>query len=366
MPNELNESLLDAHWELICDLLPPESELARLARETGAVQRFRKIKTATNLLRILLSYGVCDQSLVSASAWASANGAGEVSDVAILQQLRKAGPWLERLVAALLEARDLPSPVVPHGLSLRLVDATTVSVPGSTGTDYRLHVSYHPQTCRMHSVEVTDGTGGERLTRFEVKPGELWIADRGYAHRKGYVWVVNAGAHFIVRLSWHFAQLEHRDGRPFDLFEALRGLPEQGCQAFEVQTAPDPDEQLPAIPVRLVAIRKSPEAAEKARKRVRYEASRKGREVNPRTLEACDYIFVLTSLPEETLGASEVLELYRLRWQVELQFKRLKSLIELDNVRAQDPDVVRTYLLSKILGALLIEELVSFSPLYAA
>lgn len=358
--------LLEASWESILSLLPPVPELDRMARETGAVQRFRKIKNAGELLRILLSYGFCDQSLRSTSAWSKVNGTANISDVAVLQQLRKSEAWLERLIAHVLESRSGPGTTVLKGLSLRIVDATAICVPGSTTTDYRVHLAYHPQTCRIQSAELTDGTGGERLTRFDAKPGELYIADRAYAHRKGFAWVLNAGAHFIVRMNWHLAQLQQRDGSPFDLFSALRQLPAQGCQEFEVMTEPDDANGIPALPGRLVAMRKSPEAAAKARKKAQHEASRKSREINPLTLEACDYIFVLTSLPADMLSADGVLQLYRLRWQVELEFKRLKSLLNLDNVRAKEPAVVKAYLLAKLLGALLIEELLSFSPLSVA
>ena len=52
-----------------------------------------------------------------------------------------------------------------------------------------------------------------------------------------------------------------------------------------------------------------------------------------------------------------MLELYRLRWQVELAFKRLKSLLGFGTVPAKDPDLARTYIFAKLLIAVLVEDL---------
>lgn len=61
------------------------------------------------------------------------------------------------------------------------------------------------------------------------------------------------------------------------------------------------------------------------------------------TLEAADVVLVLTSLPATTDDAADILALYRLRWQIEWAFKRLKSLLYLDAWRAFDPDIAPTY-----------------------
>jgi IS4 transposase len=88
---------------------------------------------------------------------------------------------------------------------------------------------------------------------------------------------------------------------------------------------------------------------------VLHERSRKSEKVDPRTLEAAGYIFVLTSL-EESITAAQVLHLYRFRWQVELAFKRLKSILHFDQLPGKDPALARTTLYAKLLAALLLED----------
>ena len=66
---------------------------------------------------------------------------------------------------------------------------------------------------------------------------------------------------------------------------------------------------------------------------------------------------MLTNLPVETWPTTPALELYRLRWQIEMRIKCLKSVLMLDGLRAQEPDLAQAYLLGKLLGALLVESL---------
>lgn len=109
---------------------------------------------------------------------------------------------------------------------------------------------------------------------------------------------------------------------------------------------------------RLCIIRKSEAAAAKARERVRRESQRGGSTLQPQTLEAAQYVFVFTTLPEQ-ISAAQVLEMYRLRWQIELEFKRLKSLIALGHLKKRDPQAARSWLQGKLLVALLVTRLIA-------
>jgi len=66
---------------------------------------------------------------------------------------------------------------------------------------------------------------------------------------------------------------------------------------------------------------------------------------------------LVTSLDQETAGAEQLGELYRLRWRIELAFKRLKSLLSLDRLPAKDEGLARTWILAHLIAALLIEDL---------
>lgn len=166
----------------------------------------------------------------------------------------------------------------------------------------------------------------------------------------------------MVRFAWRSVPLETLDGQPFSLFDALRSVPEASAAEFPVRLL-GPDGE--AVQARLAAIRKSEPAAERARKTALRERTKKGRaKVDVRTLEAAGYFFVLTNLPA-AVSAQSVLQLYRLRWQIEMKFKTLKSVLHLGDVPSRTDQNLRVYVLAKLLIALLIDTLLyqeSFSP----
>jgi hypothetical protein len=354
-------------WPYLLSFLPSASILDSTARQYGAFSRAREIKDAEALLRIALVYSFCNKSLRDTAAWAMMQGLANISDVALLKRLRKTDRWLGRLLAIKLAERAHPPGICAHlARRIRLVDATCISKPGSTGTDWRLHVGFDLTSFTIDHVDLTDHSGGESLTRFTFSEGDLVIADRGYAHRAGMHAVVRAHADFLVRATWQNIPLQDLSRKPFDLLGALRSLPEGRPAEFAVRIAPFAKQHLPALPARLLAVRKTETAATQARAEVLRERSRKGRNLDPSTLEAAGYTFLLTSLPASVLTATDGLELYRFRWQIELAFKRLKSLLALDELPAKGEELGRSILYGKLLAALLVEDLtekfLDFSP----
>jgi hypothetical protein len=350
---------VEFQWSYLISFLGGEARLAELARETGAFERARKIASPSDLLRLLLFRVAGGRSLLDTAAIAAEAGLADVSDAALVKRFAKSAAWLGRLLGEAIawnEQERLP------GLSVDLIDATTVRREGSHGTDHRLHLRMDLASNRVVAAELTDARGGETLDRFCVTAGGVVIADAGYAHRAPLGRVARNGGHFIVRFSWSNLPLENESGDPIDLLQTLETLPEAEHGEFPVFFQTPEGERISA---RLVAIRKSEPAADHARKRVREERSKKGRQMDLRTLQAAGFTFLLTNLPVEISTAS-VLALYRFRWQVEMKFKTLKSLLNLDHVPARTEEGLRVWVFAKLLVALLIDALIeqaeSFSP----
>jgi hypothetical protein len=234
-------------------------------------------------------------------------------------------------------------------------DATVLTRPGSQGTDWRLHLSLNVGQACIDGIDLTDGHGGESLVRFPVQPGEIRLVDGGYAHARGLGSFLKDDGQVVVRTNWQNLRLEEDDGTRFDVAAWLRELVRTLAGAAERRvwlTTPQG-----RFVLRLVVCPLPPEKAEKARRRARQAARKKKHNVDARTLLAAGFVLVLTNLPSSQWSAAEVLVLYRLRWQVELLIKRLKSLLVVDGLRAQDPELAQTYLLGKLLGALLLDDL---------
>lgn len=78
--------------------------------------------------------------------------------------------------------------------------------------------------------------------------------------------------------------------------------------------------------------------------------------LHPLTVQSAGFLMVLTSLPA-AVSAAEVLAACRVRWQVELAFKRLKSLLGLDRLPTKSRPLARFWMFAHLILALLIEDL---------
>jgi hypothetical protein len=305
-------------------------------------------------------YGFCGSSLRQTAAWAQMAGVANVSDVALLKRFRASADWMCGLVSMFLASRVSPPAHLGKFSRIRLVDGTTVSKPGSSGSDWRIHLGFDLVEQSIISIDLTDSSAGESLTRITPAPGELIIADRGYARTRGVEAVVKQGGHILVRVPWNNVPMRSPHGSPFDLHQWLRGAPEAAPTEVEVRVGSS------STPFRLLALRKSEPAAEASRTRVLARATNHTKTTDPRTLEAAGFTLLLTDVPAADLGAEAAFDLYRYRWQIELCFKTLKSVISLDQLSAKDPQLARMTLAAKLLGALLINEFTdryeSFSP----
>jgi hypothetical protein len=352
----LDASQLDSGWESLLSRLGPLEELEASAKASGALVRRREIKSAGDLLRLALAYGPCGMSLRTVAAWAATIGLGELSDVAAMKRLQASADWLQGMVGDLLARRlSCSAAAASSGRIIRLIDSTTISERGSDRADWRLHYSYDPRRGRTVDCELTTAEVGEHLRRVKVAAGDVWLGDRNYAKGEGLHHVAQAGADFVVRTSWNSLSLRTADGQPFDMATRLDRLGKAEHAEWQA-IAHTPDGK--TIPVRLLVRRKPPEAIEREIKRITEKAARRGRtrrsgKPDPRSLVAAQFTVLATSLVEP---ADQVFDLYRLRWQIEIAFKRLKSLLHIDQLPAKDPDLVRTWLLAHIIVALLIED----------
>jgi hypothetical protein len=350
-------------WSALLAWLPAGLDLNASARDHGALRRRRGLRSAEDLLRLALIYGATPLSLRTTAAWADAAGVAALSDVALLYRLQGAEAWLGALVGALLAPRlDPPPPATAAAARrVRLVDATMVAPPGGrAGAAWRLHAAYDLGAGRFDQFTLTDHRGGESLERIEVAAGDLIVADRYYAKAKGLHHVAARGGAFIVRRGLTGCTLRHPGGGQFRLEAALDALDARGPGAVAdlPVLVPLADAAAAPLPARLILRRRPPEAAARARARARRKAKRQGQRVGAKRLRAAGYLMLLTSLDAAACPAEDVLALYRLRWQVELAFKRLKSVIGLADLQAKEPRLARACLYAKLILALLGEQLV--------
>lgn len=358
---KIRPEILD-HWPEVSARLPADFDLEATARLRGAFTRAREIKDAKTLLRLALAYGGLGMSLRETCAWAEAGEIVSLSGPSLLDRLCKAAPWLGDIVAALIAEQAKAPAGRWAGYRLRALDGTSLCEPGADRTTWRLHVGYDLATGQVDQLELTDGRGAENLQRLTYRPGDVVLGDRCYARPRDLRPVLDAGADFIVRTGWNSLRLLQPEGGPFDLFAALAAQTEQES---EVQVRVHEGTQvLPSGPLglRLVIRRKDPEQAKAEQKRLLKEAKRRGKQPDPRSLEAAKYILLLTSLPVTVFPPADILAIYRFRWQIELAFKRFKSLAGLDLLPAKNPELARAWIYARLIVAIIAEQIAGQVP----
>ena len=358
----IRSDILD-HWPEVRSRLPAGFDVEATARSRGAFTRAREVKNAEMLLRLALAYGGCGMSLRETCAWAEASGVASLSDPSLIDRLAKAAPWLGDIVTVLIaEQAEVPAGRWA-GHRLRALDGTSICQPGADRTTWRLHVGYDLATGQVDQLALTDVHGAENLRRLTYAPGDIVLGDRYYARPRDLRPVIDAGADFIVRTGWNSLRLLQPDGEPFDLFAALAAQAEQEGEVrvriHEGTTGVPPPE--PLI-LRLVVRRKDPEQAEAEQKRLLKDAKKRGKQPDPRSLEAAKYILILASLPADTFSTADVLALYRFRWQIELAFKRMKSLAGLAALPAKKPELAQAWIYARLIVALLAEQIAGQVP----
>ena len=336
---------------------PPDLDLEALARRTKAFRRARGVRSGTGLLRLALAWGVAGRSTQQVVAWAGERGIASLSEEALTQRLHGAGPFLEAISQRLL-TRVGEAPCW-HGRVLRVADATSLSGPASKGTDWRIHGVYDLGLGVFTHLEISDGHGAEALDRGVPVAGEVRVADRGHANAQAWQRFLQGREErvdFIVRMRWNTIRLLGEDDRPFDIIAWLGTLRGKG-EIHDITARAQSGKHQAPIPIRLIARRKSPEAIEAAVRQLRQHASRKQTRLDPRSLVAAEYLILATSLPEDGFPSAEVLAAYRLRWQIELAFKRLKSLMGTGEIRTRTEAGTRCWLYAHLIVALLCDDL---------
>jgi hypothetical protein len=247
--------------------------LASSARRYKAFIRPRALTSAADLVRLAFMYGPGGYSLRELAAMAAADGVADISDVAVLQRLKRSADWLQSLCEESLGRAAKAIGADGGGRSIRIVDSSRLAGPGDRV--WRLHLCYDAGHARIVDAAITTTAEGDRLDRLAVTAGEIRIGDRGFAKPDRIKNTLDAGADVLVRLSWNSLQLTDQDTQPIewtDLFDraAANGSLDMLVLMRKAHSRFDP------VKLRLVLIKKPPAAAAQARAKAR-RASQKNR-----------------------------------------------------------------------------------------
>lgn len=357
---------IEVDWEFFREQLP--GGWRELAVERGLIHEVpphlhAKVTDIEPVLRLILHRAGLEASLKKTASGAAAADLIDLSSVALHKWERKLAPYLAELSAPLCDAPTNFAAGRWSGYDVLDVDGTTVTRPGAVGTTARVHYVLRLSTLRIVECIATDEHGGETLRLHEnvAAPGQLWIADRNYGNPPGIAALVSKGPAVIVRYNRGTLPLYDESGQRFDVLEHVRAVQKPGEVAeWRVRVYPQHGERIRG---RLCVVRLPDDKVEEARERLREEY---GSDVSAAALEAAAWMMIFTTVPRSRMKTRRVLELYRLRWQVELETKRDKSIGGLDKLPNYRPDTIATWLQAKLLIQLVAKKIVSrakdFSP----
>jgi hypothetical protein len=351
-------------WDDFLRCLP--ANWREIAESSGVLKGQRKDKDPETLMHVLMLHLLCGYSLRETSAAAEEANIASLSDVALLKRLRKSTGMFRGLCSEMFgEFRNNDD---LSDYRIRVVDGTIIKEPGQFGTQWRFHYSFSlpDMTCDHFKLTKAAGAGtGEGFEQFEVNPNDIMMGDRGLCRFNSINHVAKGGGYSCVRWNSGALRLYNEDGGDFDIQSLFKRLPVEGmCGEADVFIhGSDPGESLRC---RVCVIRKNDESAARSRRVLRAESSKKNSTATQLALLTCDFIVLITTLPSDTFSLKKVLELYRLRWQVELVFKRFKSIARIGALPKYTDSSAEAWLYGKMFAALLVERISSrlgaFSP----
>jgi hypothetical protein len=320
------------------------------AIECKAFTRSRKIKTPEQLLQVVMCYCGID-AVLRETAGNFTLLEERISDTAIHQRLKACVPWVKALLTEMMG--EAVKPLLEGGLRILVADGSTVQGPGATGTQSRLHLAIDLVRLHLVHVVVTDEHTAESLTHYPLQDGDVAMVDRGYNQVERWMEMADRGVGLIVRYNPHGLHLYDAAGQRIDLERQLKeATATEVCLPVQVR-----NQNQQFLDGYLHARRLSPAQAAEARRRARAAAKKAGRQIRPRTLVFAEWVLIWTTVPPEVLPTDAILALYRVRWQVELVIKRLKSILNIDQLRARKNSALADlYLHGKLLYAWVVEK----------
>lgn len=342
----------------------PRALLEQLARESGMVQRQRKVDPLAMLWTLALGFSTGGARTLAGlrRAYERTTGVSLVPSSfydrftpALVRFLRRVVGELSRCLA---EHQPAHRGLLSRFADVAVADATVIKLHRLLAGRYRgCRTNSSPAAAKLHLVMSVMGQGLERvkLTDERAKDhrslrmgpwvrGRLLLFDLGYFRYQLFDCIDRNGGYFLSRL--------HANANPrlVEVHRRWRGR----AVALEGQRLADVAGQLKRTVLDV--------EVEVAFKRRAYDgqqrtARRRLRLVGVREVDSGSYWFYLTNLPVEVIDAESVAQLYACRWEVELVFKELKSHYRLDELPTRKAPVVEALLLSSIITLLVSRRL---------
>jgi DDE family transposase len=344
----------------------------RLARGSGFVRRQRCLTGASFAQTLVCGWLAQPASTLGQLAQAAATAATPVSRQALHQRFTFAAATflralLAEAVSAVVTGDAVALPLLRRFPAVVVLDSTTIALPaalvdhwqgcgngrGASAAALKVQAQLDLGTGGL-TLQLQDGRSSDRptvRTLPALPPGSLPLFDLGYFAVPALAALVAQGQQVLSRLLTQTA-LYTPAGARLLLTDLLAATSAATLDRPLLLGAPV------RWPCRFLAQRLSDQMAALRLARQAEDARRAGTPLPPEARALSHWLLLVTSLPPNQLTLDEAFVLYRLRWQVELLFKRWKSLGRLDTWRTRRPARILCEVYAKLLGAVLTHWLI--------
>ncbi len=215
--------------------------------------------------------------------------------------------------------------VDPH-----LADVLPGSGGGASAANCKLQVGYEYKRGELGFFKIDPGTRPDNAYTAQLpsflQAGDLTLFDQGYFKLETLSQIAQREAFFLTRflVKTTVRNAETSEADPIDLEDTLYRLSRDSC---EFQVIMGGQNGYPEVRCRLICLRVSEQVASERRRKLLKEAHKKGRTPSDKHLALCNWTLLVTNVAETNLPVKMAWQLYSLRWQIELLFKQLKSVL---------------------------------------
>jgi hypothetical protein len=235
------------------------------------------------------------------------------------------------------------------------------ALPGSGGgasqAACKIQAVYDYKHSELQFVEVTKGTAPDNRYTNKlpslINKGDLFLFDQGYFKLTMLEALAAKGAYFLTRFLVRTIVLDPATGSRIDLARHLSEMTGDACE-MNVLIGGD---GMPKVAVRLIAFRVSESIANERRRRLRKEAVKKDRTPSKHHPNMCQWTILTTNVPQKWLPMEITRMLYTVRWQIELLFKQLKSILRVHQSDTGNENRLRCELYGKLIAATIIHRI---------
>jgi len=234
-------------------------------------------------------------------------------------------------------------------------------LPGSGGAasaaNCKLQAVYDYKHGELAFLDVTAGTVPDNRYTDHLpdllQKGDLLLIDQGYFKLSTLADIIAKGAFFLTRFLVRTLLKDAITQAPIDLAKHLHQVQSNACEMNVLMGG----EERSQVACRLIALRVSEQVAQERRRRLKKEAKKKGRVASKHHLHMCDWTLLITNVPQRWLALEMVRALYTVRWQIELLFKQLKSILRIHQSDTSKENRLRCELYGKLIGAVIIHRI---------